>query len=141
MSGGGVGSVVPVTTNPRGPRRRQPRRETATALRPLRMDMPAVGYFVRKRIQRIVVAVSAAVPIMAGTWALSRRELPEPRVDSAMVFGDTVNRGEMLRQAHGIGTPPPETVVVIPSGDAGRVERRTCLPVTAGRPKRQCHRN
>ena len=113
----------------------QPRGETAAAFRPLRIAMPELGYLMRKRIQRIVVAVIAAVPIMAGAWALSRREPPALRVNSAMVFDDAVNRGEMLRQVHGIDTPPPETVVMIPSGNVGRVERRTCLPVTAGRPR------
>ena len=39
----------------------QPRGETAAAFRPLRIAMPGLDYLMRKRIQRIVVAVIAAV--------------------------------------------------------------------------------
>ena len=97
------------------------------------MDKPRVGYARKKRIRQITVASSAAIVVGALGWAVSRLEPAAPSVDSAMVFTDTVKRGEMLRQVRGIGTLVPETIVVIAASDAGRVERRHVQPGQAVR--------
>ena len=92
------------------------------------MDKPRVGYARQKRIRRILVASVAAVAFLGIAWAVSRIEPAAPAVDSAVVFTDTVKRGQMVRQVRGIGTLVPETVVVIAASDAGRVERRFIQP-------------
>ena len=98
------------------------------------MDKPRVGYARKKRIRQIAVASSAAIVVLVLGWMVSRLEPAAPSVDSAVVFTDTVKRGEMLRQVRGIGTLVPETIVVIAASDAGRVERRHVQPGQAVRP-------
>ena len=98
------------------------------------MDIPRVGYARKKRIRQIAVASGAVMVVGALGWAISRLEPAAPSVDSAVVFTDTVKRGEMLRQVRGIGTLVPETIVVIAASDAGRVERRYIQPGQAVRP-------
>ena len=92
------------------------------------MDKPRVGYARRKRIRRILFASVAAAAFLGIAWTVSRIEPAAPAVDAAVVFTDTVKRGQMVRQVRGIGTLVPETVVVIAASDAGRVERRFIQP-------------
>ncbi len=92
------------------------------------MDKARIGYARRKRIRRIVLGSVAAMACLALAWVVSRIEPAAPSVDAAVVFTDTVERGEMLRQVRGIGTLVPETVVVIAASDAGRIERRLVQP-------------
>ena len=92
------------------------------------MDKPRVGYAKRKRIRRAIAGAIAAVALLAVAWAVSRIEPAAPSVDAAVVFTDTVKRGQMIRQVRGIGTLVPETVVVIAASDAGRIERRFIQP-------------
>ena len=92
------------------------------------MDQPRIGYAQRKRVRRIAAGSAAAVAFLAVAWAVSRIEPAAPGVDAAVVFTDTVKRGEMLRLVRGIGTLVPETVVVIAASDAGRIERRFVQP-------------
>ena len=92
------------------------------------MDKARIGYARRKRIRRIVLGSVAATAFLAVAWVVSRIEPAAPSVDAAVVFTDTVERGEMLRQVRGIGTLVPETVVVIAASDAGRIERRLVQP-------------
>ena len=92
------------------------------------MDKPRVGYAKRKRIRRAIAGAIAAVALLAVAWAVSRIEPAAPGVDAAVVFTDTVKRGQMIRQVRGIGTLVPETVVVIAASDAGRIEQRFIQP-------------
>ena len=92
------------------------------------MDKPRLGYAKRKRIRRAIAGAIAAVALLAVAWAVSRIEPAAPGVDAAVVFTDTVKRGQMIRQVRGIGTLVPETVVVIAASDAGRIERRFIQP-------------
>ena len=98
------------------------------------MDKPRVGYARKKRIRQIAIASSAVIAVVAFGWMVFRLEPAAPSVDAAVVFTDTVKRGEMLRQVRGIGTLVPETIVVIAAADAGRVERRHVQPGQAVRP-------
>ena len=92
------------------------------------MDKPRIGYAEKKRNRRIAIGLGVGIGALALVWAVSRLEPAAPGVDSAVVFADTVRRGEMLRQVRGIGTLVPETIVVIAATDAGRVERRRIQP-------------
>jgi HlyD family secretion protein len=88
------------------------------------MDKPWVGYAKQKRIRRILAGSVAAVAFLSVAWAVPRITPAARAVDAAVVFPDTVKRGQMVRQVCGIGTLVPETVVVIAASYAGRVERR-----------------
>ena len=92
------------------------------------MDKPRIGYARKKRIRQITIGVGALIGITVLAWALTKLEPSAPSVDSAVVFADTVKRGEMLRQVRGIGTLVPKSIVLIAAGDAGRVERRQIQP-------------
>ena len=92
------------------------------------MDKVRVGYAKQKRIRRILAGSIAAVAFLGIAWAVSRIEPAAPTVDAAVVFTDSVKRGQMVRQVRGIGTLVPETVVVIAASDAGRVERKFVQP-------------
>ncbi|PYQ21572.1 MAG: RND transporter [Acidobacteria bacterium] len=72
--------------------------------------------------------LAAVLLITAG---LSRLRPAAPSVDSATLVIDTVKRGSMLRNVHGLGTLVPEEVRWIPAISEGRVER---LVILAGTP-------
>ena len=61
------------------------------------MDQPRIGYAQRKRVRRIAAGSAVAVAFLAVVWAVSRIEPAVPGVDAAVVFTDTVKRGEMVR--------------------------------------------
>jgi HlyD family secretion protein len=77
-----------------------------------------------KKIKRIIVAVLVLVAAAGVTLGLSRMKPAAPSVDRATVWIDTVKRGEMLRQVHGIGTLVPEEVRWIPATNDGVIEER-----------------
>lgn len=99
------------------------------------MDKPREGYSRKKRIRLFTATAAAVVCVGAVVWALSRLEPAAPSVDSAAVFTDRMEQGEMLREVRGIGTLVPEVVVVIAAADEGRVERRHVQPGQAVRPR------
>ena len=92
------------------------------------MDKPWVGYAKHKRIHRFLPVSVATDAFLSVASAVPRIKPAAPAVDAAVVFPDTVKRGEMVRQVRGTGTLVPETVAVIAANDAGRVERRFIQP-------------
>ncbi len=68
-----------------------------------------------------VLAPSALALITVG---LGRLKPAPPSVERATIWVDTVKRGEMLRQVHGLGTLVPEDILWIPAATDGRVQRR-----------------
>lgn len=77
-----------------------------------------------KKIKRAVVAVLVLIAAAGVTLGLSRMKPAAPSVDQGTVWIDTVKRGEMLRQVHGIGTLVPEEVRWIPATSDGIIEQR-----------------
>ncbi|HLH32320.1 MAG TPA: HlyD family efflux transporter periplasmic adaptor subunit [Terriglobia bacterium] len=75
-----------------------------------------------KKIKRVIVLIVAVIAIAVVSLGLSRMKPAAPSVDRATVWIDTVKRGEMLRQVHGIGTLVPEEVRWIPSTDDAIIE-------------------
>jgi len=88
------------------------------------MTNPWVEHAKQRRIRRIL----GAVAFLSAPWVVPRIEPVALGVDAAVVFPDTVNRGQMGRQVRGSGTFLPETVVVIAASHAGRVERPLVAP-------------
>ncbi len=78
----------------------------------------------KKKIKRIVGAVLVLIAAAGVTLGLSRMKPAAPSVERATVWVDTVKRGEMLRQVHGIGTLVPEEVRWIPATTDAIIEER-----------------
>ncbi len=82
----------------------------------------------KKRIRRILY-ISVAVIVVAGiSLGVSRLKPAAPTVDRAVVWIDSVKRGDMLRQVRGSGTLVPEDIRWIPAQTQGRVERIVLRP-------------
>lgn len=75
-----------------------------------------------KKIKRAVFLMLALIAVAAVSLGLSRMKPAAPSVDTATVWKDTVKRGEMLRQVHGIGTLVPEEVRWIPATEDAIIE-------------------
>jgi HlyD family secretion protein len=77
-----------------------------------------------KKIKRFVVVVLVLIAAAGVTLGLSRMRPAAPSVERATVWIDSVKRGEMLRNVHGIGTLVPEEVRWIPATSDGIIEER-----------------
>lgn len=77
------------------------------------------------RILYITVGVLAVAGI---TYALSGLDRAAPTVDSATLWMDSVQRGELLLERRGAGTLVPEEVRAVTARSAGRIEERYLLP-------------
>jgi multidrug resistance efflux pump len=98
------------------------------------MDVQRTGVKKRKMIRWAVIAVivlGAAGGISYGVYHL---EPALPTVEAGTVFPDTVKRGPMLRQVHGLGSLVPEDVVWISAVTDGRIEKINILPGSIVKP-------
>jgi HlyD family secretion protein len=82
----------------------------------------------QRKVRRITYGASALVAVLLITLGLSRLKPAAPSVDRGTLVIDTVKRGGMLRQVHGLGTLVPEDFRWIPAATEGRVERIVVLP-------------
>jgi len=94
------------------------------------MDVARPDLKRRKLIRRYIYGGAALLLAVVVTAALSRLRPAAPTVDRSTIWTDTVKRGPMLREVHGLGTLVPETVWVIPAATDGRIEKRNLLPGT-----------
>ena len=93
------------------------------------MDIARPAIVARQRkVRRIAYGASALVAVLLITLGLSRLKPAAPSVDRGTLVIDTVKRGGMLRQVHGLGTLVPEDFRWIPAATDGRVERIVVLP-------------
>ena len=83
----------------------------------------------KKRIRTVAFIVIGLVAIGGITFGLTRLKPAAPTLDRSTAVIDTVKRGQMLREVHGIGTLVPQLVRFIPAPADGRVEK---IPVQAG---------
>ncbi|HEX3560947.1 MAG TPA: efflux RND transporter periplasmic adaptor subunit [Pyrinomonadaceae bacterium] len=80
----------------------------------------------RKNRRRMKLAAYATLCVLAValiTYGLSRLKPAAPSVERGVIVTDTVKRGQMLLQVHGIGTLVPEEVRQIAAPVEGRVEQ------------------
>jgi HlyD family secretion protein len=92
------------------------------------VDIPRPSQARQKRIRRILYGAGGLAAMLLITLGLSRLRPAAPSVERATVWIDTVKRGPMLRQVHGLGTLVPEEIRWIPAITEGRVDRRVLLP-------------
>src|SRR5919107_23363 len=82
----------------------------------------------KKRIRRIIYGSVAIAVIALISVGVSRLKPAAPSVDRAVVWVDTVKRGDFTRQVRGSGSLVPEDIRWIPAQTRGRVERIVLRP-------------
>jgi HlyD family secretion protein len=94
------------------------------------MDIPRKNAR-RNKIVRWTVTSVAGVAVVGGiSFALTRLKPAAPPVEMSTLWPDTVRRGPMVREVHGLGTLVPEDTMLITAATDGRVERILIRPGT-----------
>src|SRR5262249_7307963 len=90
----------------------------------------------KRRVKQVALGLVGVLAVLGSTLAVFKLAQAAPSVDAASVWPDTVKRGSMLRQVHGLGSlvPIPEDVRLIPAETDVRVERILVLPGTRVKP-------
>jgi len=78
---------------------------------------------IKKRIRTGILIVVGVIAIGGITYALAKLKPAAPTLEKATAVIDTVKRGEMLREVHGVGTLVPQLTRWVPAPADGRVER------------------
>jgi HlyD family secretion protein len=92
------------------------------------MDIPRKSQARKRLIRRILYSLILVGAIGGISWYISGLEPAAPTVERAVVWIDTVKRGEMLRNVRGLGTLVPEEIRWVPAVTEGRVELRLVEP-------------
>jgi len=103
---------------------------TGLAIRAGFMDVPR-PFAAKARRQRQIIYAGMGVALIAGiTMGVSKLKPAAPAVDRLGLWIDTVKRGSMVRQVHGLGTLTPEEIRWIPTITDGRVDKILVRPGT-----------
>jgi HlyD family secretion protein len=94
------------------------------------MDVPRPFSAKARRRRQIIYAGMGLVLIAAITMGVSKLKPAAPSADRSGLWIDTVKRGPMVRQVHGLGTLTPEEIRWIPTITDGRVEKILVRPGT-----------
>jgi HlyD family secretion protein len=94
------------------------------------MDIARPEFKTQKRRRLMIGVVAAVLGVAAVSAGVSRLKPSAPTVERGSVWTDTVKRGPMLRQVHGLGTlvPTQESVRQIPAETEATVVRIQVLP-------------
>ena len=94
------------------------------------MDV-ARPFAAKARRRRQIIYAGMGVALIAGiTMGVSKLKPAAPAVDRSGLWIDTVKRGSMVRQVHGLGTLTPEEIRWIPTITDGRVDKILVRPGT-----------
>ena len=89
----------------------------------------------RNRIlKRIAVSFILAAALCAGGYAVMGGDRRSPPWERGSIYPDTVKRGPMLREVHGLGTLVAEDVLWVPAIADGRVVKINVYPGTMVHP-------
>jgi HlyD family secretion protein len=103
---------------------------TGLAIRAGFMDV-ARPFAAKARRRRQIIHAGMGVALIAGiTMGVSKLKPAAPAVDRSGLWIDTVKRGSMVRQVHGLGTLTPEEIRWIPTITDGRVDKILVRPGT-----------
>jgi HlyD family secretion protein len=94
------------------------------------MDIARPSNVKKKRIRQAIYALVGLIVVAGVSVGLSRLKPAAPTVERAVVWPDTVKRGNIMRQVRGLGTLTPEDIRWIPATTQGRVERIILRPGT-----------
>jgi HlyD family secretion protein len=92
------------------------------------MDIQRKGVGRKKWIRRVIVLVVIALAIPAITIGLGKLKPAAPGVEFSTLWPDTVKRGPMVLEVHGLGTLVPEDTMLITATTAGRVSKILVRP-------------
>lgn len=92
------------------------------------MDIKRPDQSKAKRKKRLIYVLITAVVLTGITVFLARLEPAAPTVERNLVWIDTVQRGEMIRQVRGLGTLVPEEIRWVAARTQGRVDRIVLRP-------------
>ena len=92
------------------------------------MDIARPSNAKKKRIRQAIYIVVGLLVVGGVSVGLSRLKPAAPTVERAVVWPDTVKRGNIMRQVRGLGTLTPEDIRWIPATTQGRVERIILRP-------------
>lgn len=98
------------------------------------MDVQRQGVKKRKMIRWIIVATVLSAALAGAGYEVKQLKPALPGVDAGTVWPDTVKRGPMLRQVHGLGSLIPQEVVWLSASTDGRVEKICIQPGTLVKP-------
>ena len=98
------------------------------------MDVQRQGVKKRKIIRWVIIGVVLLSAAAGATVWVRGLEPALPTVEAGTVWPDTVKRGPMLRQVHGLGSLVPEEVAWISAATEGRVEKIYVQPGTLVKP-------
>jgi HlyD family secretion protein len=99
------------------------------------VDIPRKKSARKRQIRMALYAVAVVGAVSLITFGVSRLKPAAPSVEGGTIWPDTVKRGPMLLQVHGLGTLVPEEIRVIAAAQQGRVESilvEPGTPVSAG---------
>src|ERR1051326_5466844 len=93
----------------------------------------------KKRQKQTVIIVAAVIAVLGVTLGVSKLKPAPPSVEFGTIWPDTVKRGSMLRQVHGLGSlvPIPDDVRLIPAETDVHAEPTMIFP---GPPARRYQR-
>ena len=94
------------------------------------MDIARPSNVRQKRIRRAIYAGVGLLAVVLVSVGLSRLRPAAPTVDAATLWPDTVKRGPMVREVHGLGTLTPEDIRWIPATTTAKVETIVLRPGT-----------
>jgi HlyD family secretion protein len=95
-----------------------------------KMDVPRKNAR-RNKIIRWTITGTLVLAVAGGLgFTLTRLKPPAPPVEMSTLWPDTVRRGPMVREVHGLGTLVPEDTMLITAATEGRVERILIRPGT-----------
>src|SRR5579863_9729695 len=92
------------------------------------MDVPRPQALRQKRIRRALYGLAVIIAVTGATIALSKLKAAAPSVEFGTLWPDTVKRGSMLREVHGLGTLVPVDIRWIPAATDGRIDKLVVLP-------------
>src|ERR1039457_6460978 len=94
------------------------------------MDIQRKGARKRKIVKLTVAIVLVVGVITALSIGASKLKPAAREVELSTLWPDTVKRGPMIREVHGLGTLVPEDTMLITASTDGRVERILIKPGT-----------
>ena len=98
------------------------------------MDIQRPSNARAKKIRRISYGLVTVIVLVGVTLGLSRLRPAAPSVEAGTLWPDTVKRGPMLRDMHGLGTLVPEEIRWIPATTNARVELIVLRPGATVKP-------
>src|SRR5438477_8086393 len=87
------------------------------------MDIKREGVARSKMIRRVIYLMLTAAVLAVAGWRINQLKPAAPTVERATVLVDTVKRGPMVRDVHGLGTLVPEDILWIQAAFDSQVSK------------------